>query len=198
MNRPGTAEVRWPRIYRVFRAVGHDPAPATEIVLDAKRKDDHARAWIKAVLAMSAAISILESCWREGDGCSSIARAPGSRSSLIGRRARAPPASPLRTQAGPGVCREDGPSARRRRVGADPIISIVDFSESVLGRLFALAYRDYRRKARRNASVSATVPSTPKREAEVFSARHHFAACSWRDLRNDRTRKAARTRRWKP
>jgi hypothetical protein len=65
MNRPGTAEVRWPRIYRVFRAVGHDPAPATEIVLDAKRKDDHARAWIKAVLAMSAAISILES-WLEG------------------------------------------------------------------------------------------------------------------------------------
>jgi hypothetical protein len=51
MIRPGTAEVRWPRIYRTLRAAGHDPAKATEILLDAKRKDNHARAWIKAVLA---------------------------------------------------------------------------------------------------------------------------------------------------
>ena len=51
MTYPGTAEVRWPRIYRMLRAAGHDPALAAEILLDAKRKDDHARMWIKAVLA---------------------------------------------------------------------------------------------------------------------------------------------------
>jgi hypothetical protein len=45
------AEVRWPRIYRVLRAAGHDPANAAEILLDARRKDNHARPWIKAVLA---------------------------------------------------------------------------------------------------------------------------------------------------
>jgi hypothetical protein len=51
MTRTETAEVRWPRIYRMLRAGGHDPAKATEILLDAQRKDDHARAWIKAVHA---------------------------------------------------------------------------------------------------------------------------------------------------
>jgi hypothetical protein len=51
MTRPGTAEVRWPGMYRMLRAAGHDPALATEILLDAQRKDDHARAWIKAVLS---------------------------------------------------------------------------------------------------------------------------------------------------
>jgi hypothetical protein len=34
-----------------LRVPGHEPAQAAEILLDAKRKDDHARAWIKAVLA---------------------------------------------------------------------------------------------------------------------------------------------------
>jgi hypothetical protein len=51
MTRAGTAEVRWPRIYRMLTAAGHDPAKAAEILLDAQRKDNHARAWIKAVLA---------------------------------------------------------------------------------------------------------------------------------------------------
>jgi hypothetical protein len=51
MTRSGTAEVRWPRIYRMLREAGHHPALATEILLDARRKDSHARAWIKAVLA---------------------------------------------------------------------------------------------------------------------------------------------------
>jgi hypothetical protein len=44
-------ESRWPLIYRTLRAAGHDPAQAAEILLDAQRKDAHARAWIKTVLA---------------------------------------------------------------------------------------------------------------------------------------------------
>jgi len=51
MTRPGTAEVRWPRIYSMLKEAGHDAAKAAEILLDAQRKDDHARAWIKAALA---------------------------------------------------------------------------------------------------------------------------------------------------
>ena len=51
MTRQGTAEVRWPRIHKMLRAAGHDRVKATEILLDAQGKDNHARAWIKAVLA---------------------------------------------------------------------------------------------------------------------------------------------------
>jgi hypothetical protein len=51
MLHPQTVEVRWPRIYRMLRAAGHDPAKAAEILVDAQSKDDHARAWIKAVIA---------------------------------------------------------------------------------------------------------------------------------------------------
>ena len=51
MTRPGTAEARWPRIHKMLRAACHDPAKATEILLDAQGKDNHARAWIKAVLS---------------------------------------------------------------------------------------------------------------------------------------------------
>ena len=43
-------ETRWPRIYRMLRAASHDPAQAAKILVEAQRKDDHARAWIKAVL----------------------------------------------------------------------------------------------------------------------------------------------------
>jgi hypothetical protein len=42
VTRLGTAEVRWPRIYRMLRAAGHDPTNAAEILLDAQRKDNHA------------------------------------------------------------------------------------------------------------------------------------------------------------
>ena len=50
MTRLGPAEVRWPRIYRMLRAAGHNPALANEILVDAQRKDVHARAWLKEVL----------------------------------------------------------------------------------------------------------------------------------------------------
>jgi hypothetical protein len=46
-----TDESRFPRIYALLRAAGHDAAEAAEIVSDAERKDDHARAWIKAIVA---------------------------------------------------------------------------------------------------------------------------------------------------
>lgn len=46
-----TAEIRLPRIYALLRAVGHDAAKAAEIVSDAQRKDAHARAWIKVIVA---------------------------------------------------------------------------------------------------------------------------------------------------
>jgi hypothetical protein len=46
-----TDETRFPRIYALLRAAGHDAAQAAEIVSDAQRKDDHARAWIKAIVA---------------------------------------------------------------------------------------------------------------------------------------------------
>jgi hypothetical protein len=51
MTRPGPVEDRFPRIYAMLRAAGHDPAKAAEILNDAKRKDDHARAWIGAIAA---------------------------------------------------------------------------------------------------------------------------------------------------
>ena len=46
-----TDETRFPRIYALLKAAGHDAAKAAEIVSDAQRKDDHARAWIKAIVA---------------------------------------------------------------------------------------------------------------------------------------------------
>jgi hypothetical protein len=45
------AEIRFPHIYALLKAAGHDAAKAAEIVNDAQDKDAHARAWIKAVLA---------------------------------------------------------------------------------------------------------------------------------------------------
>jgi hypothetical protein len=50
-SRSETVETRWPRIYVLLKAAGHDPATAAEILNDAKRKDDHARAWIRAITA---------------------------------------------------------------------------------------------------------------------------------------------------
>jgi hypothetical protein len=44
--RSETAETRWPRIYVLLKA-RHDPAKAAEILRDAKRKEAHARIWIK-------------------------------------------------------------------------------------------------------------------------------------------------------
>jgi hypothetical protein len=35
----------------MLKAAGHDSAKATEIVIDAQRKDAHARIWIKTLTA---------------------------------------------------------------------------------------------------------------------------------------------------
>ena len=48
-TRSETAETRWPRIYVLLKAAGHDPARAAEILRAAKRKDSHARIWIKTL-----------------------------------------------------------------------------------------------------------------------------------------------------
>lgn len=39
--------------YDVLKAAGHSAAKAAEIALDAKRGDQHAKAWIAAVRAQS-------------------------------------------------------------------------------------------------------------------------------------------------
>jgi hypothetical protein len=44
-----TDETRFPRIYALLRAAGHDAAKAAEILSDAEHKDDHARIWIKTI-----------------------------------------------------------------------------------------------------------------------------------------------------
>jgi hypothetical protein len=46
-----TDEIRFPRIYAMIKAAGHDSAKAAEILIDAQRKDAHARIWIKALAA---------------------------------------------------------------------------------------------------------------------------------------------------
>ncbi len=46
-----TAEIRFPHIYALLKAAGHDPAKAAEILLDAQRKDAHARIWIRTIAA---------------------------------------------------------------------------------------------------------------------------------------------------
>jgi hypothetical protein len=46
-----TVEARWPRIYSMLKAAGHDPAKAAEILIDAQRQDAHARIWIKTLAA---------------------------------------------------------------------------------------------------------------------------------------------------
>jgi hypothetical protein len=46
-----TGESRFPRICALLMATGHDAGQAAEIVTDAQRKDDHARAWIKTIVA---------------------------------------------------------------------------------------------------------------------------------------------------
>jgi hypothetical protein len=42
---------RFSRIHLLLRAAGHDPAKAAEILRDARRKDAHARVWIKTIAA---------------------------------------------------------------------------------------------------------------------------------------------------
>ncbi len=39
--------MRYPRTYRLLKAIGHTPLKAAEIVLDASRGDDHAMAWVR-------------------------------------------------------------------------------------------------------------------------------------------------------
>ncbi len=46
-----TDEICFPRIYAMLKAAGHDPAKAAEILIDAQRKDAHARIWIKTLAA---------------------------------------------------------------------------------------------------------------------------------------------------
>lgn len=40
---------RFPRIYRALKAVGHSPAKAVQILIDASRGDVDAMLWIRAV-----------------------------------------------------------------------------------------------------------------------------------------------------
>jgi hypothetical protein len=51
MTRSMAVQARWPRIYRMLKGAGHDPAEAAGILLAAERKDDHALALIKTVRA---------------------------------------------------------------------------------------------------------------------------------------------------
>jgi hypothetical protein len=44
-------ETRFPRIYALLKAAGHDSMKATEILRDARYNDAHARIWIKAIAA---------------------------------------------------------------------------------------------------------------------------------------------------
>jgi hypothetical protein len=44
-----TEESRFARIYALLKGAGHDPAKAAEIQMDARRKDAHARIWIKTI-----------------------------------------------------------------------------------------------------------------------------------------------------
>ena len=40
---------RYPRIYRLLKDAGHDPAKAVELLLDAKRGDEWALIWIRVL-----------------------------------------------------------------------------------------------------------------------------------------------------
>jgi hypothetical protein len=40
---------RYPRIYRLLKGAGHDPAKAVELLLDAKRGDEWALIWIRVL-----------------------------------------------------------------------------------------------------------------------------------------------------
>jgi hypothetical protein len=44
-------ESRFPYIYALLKAAGHDSAKAAEILRDAQRNDTHARIWIKVIAA---------------------------------------------------------------------------------------------------------------------------------------------------
>ena len=46
-----TGELRFPHIYELLKAAGHDSAMASEILRDARCKDLHARVWIKTIAA---------------------------------------------------------------------------------------------------------------------------------------------------
>jgi hypothetical protein len=48
---PTAGRRRWPRIYKMLKAAGHDPAEAAGILLAAERKGDRALALIKTVRA---------------------------------------------------------------------------------------------------------------------------------------------------
>jgi hypothetical protein len=51
MARSMAVQARWPRIYRMLKGAGHDPAEAAGILLAAERKSDRALALIKTVRA---------------------------------------------------------------------------------------------------------------------------------------------------
>jgi hypothetical protein len=54
MTRSIAVQTRWPRIYRMLKAAGHDPAEAAELLLAAERKDARALALIKTARASTA------------------------------------------------------------------------------------------------------------------------------------------------
>lgn len=52
LNRSARVRRRFPHLYSALVAYGHTAFKAAEIVLDAKRGDLHARAWIGIVFAL--------------------------------------------------------------------------------------------------------------------------------------------------
>jgi hypothetical protein len=46
-----TDRIHFPRIFALLKAAGHDAVKAAEIVIDAQRKDLHARIWIRTIAA---------------------------------------------------------------------------------------------------------------------------------------------------
>jgi hypothetical protein len=54
MARSMAVQARWPCIYRMLKAAGHDPAEAAEVLRAAERKGDSALALIKTVCASTA------------------------------------------------------------------------------------------------------------------------------------------------
>jgi hypothetical protein len=55
---------RFPRIFALLKAAGHDAIKAAEIVIDAQRKDLHARIWIRTIAASRR--SVLPSSFQVG------------------------------------------------------------------------------------------------------------------------------------
>lgn len=44
--------MKYPRLYRLLKRQGHTAAKAIEILVDAKRGNDHALAWVRTIFKM--------------------------------------------------------------------------------------------------------------------------------------------------